>query len=470
MVRLMKAKVDSWERTDRCIADGSCPELSLLPIGGSYKCNSSGIAGDIPCKNIDQLSFLTFEQQGYVTPAPGETNKRGNDVWGWEDPETGDEYAIMGMTGGTSFVRVTDPERPVPVGFMYTATVASSWRDIKVIGNWAYIVSEARDHGLQVFDLTRLRGLTTIQYFQPDAVNNDFGQAHNIASNSDTNFVYVVGARTTSSASGQPFRVCRGGLLVLDVSNPRSPRYAGCFGDDGYVHDTQCVIYHGPHVQYQGREICFCFNENSLTIVDVTNKNAMTMISKEVYINVAYTHQGWLTEDHATLLLDDELDERGRPSDQQFTKTYVWDVANLLNPTLKTIFQSSERSVDHNQYIIGDYTYQGNYESGLRINKINRETFVLTNVAYFDVYPARTTAEFNGAWSVYPYFRSGSVAVSSINHGLFIVKPDWPAIEALVESNMYAEQTRTRSMQSSSTGATCPHQLEKRACAAPVAC
>ena len=45
----------------------------------------------------------------------------GNDVWGWTDPLNGDEYAIIGLTGGTSFVRVTDPANPVTVGFIYTA-------------------------------------------------------------------------------------------------------------------------------------------------------------------------------------------------------------------------------------------------------------------------------------------------------------------------------------------------------------
>jgi choice-of-anchor B domain-containing protein len=72
--------------------------------------------------------------------------------------------------------------------------VASTWRDVKVIGNYAYIVSEARNHGLQVFDLTRLRGKTSPETFLPDAVYQGFGNAHNIVANEDTNFVYVVGA------------------------------------------------------------------------------------------------------------------------------------------------------------------------------------------------------------------------------------------------------------------------------------
>jgi len=217
-----------------------------------------------------------------------------------------------------------------------------------------------------------------------------------------------------------------------------------------------------------GKEICFCFNENSFTIVDVTNKQDITMISKKGYVNVAYTHQGWLTEDHAAALMDDEQDEiRGDP----YTKTYFWDLADLTDPELKSIFTSTETSIDHNQYIIGDYTYQANYESGLRILHLNRETFELSQAAYFDVYPDVTTAAFNGAWSVYPYFGSKNIVISSINHGMFVVKPNWEAINKLVASgSTYAQQTRTRPAAVVASGAYCPLRTESRTCPAPVLC
>ena len=40
----------------------------------------------------------------------------GNDVWGWADAQTGNEYALMGLTNGTAFVDVTDPDNPVFLG------------------------------------------------------------------------------------------------------------------------------------------------------------------------------------------------------------------------------------------------------------------------------------------------------------------------------------------------------------------
>jgi len=465
MQLVMQFKLEDSKARYECKAAGTCPELLMKPVEGTYACES-GIAGDIPCKNIDQSSFVSMEKLGYGTPLPGDRDYVANDVWGWTDPLNDDEYAIQGTTGGTSFVRVTDPENPVTVAFMYTQTVPSLWRDIKVIGSYAYVVAEARDHGLQVFDLTRLRGRNSLEYLTPDATNRDFGNAHNIVANSDTNFVYVVGA----TQAGTGHRLCRGGLLVLDVSSPLNPTYAGCFGDDGYTHDAQCVVYHGPDTRYTGREVCFAFNENSLTLVDVHDKNNMRMITKTGYVNVAYTHQGWVTEDHEMILLDDELDERGKPIPQQYTKTYMWDVRDLQNPTLRSIFESSERSIDHNQYIIGDFVFQSNYESGLRILHIDRPSYTMSNVGYFDVFPSQTTAaNFAGTWSTFPYLKSDTVLVSSMEYRLFVVKPDWQKINSLVRNQTdYAEQTRTREVLFSSRGATCPALVETKSCDAAV--
>jgi len=253
------------------------------------------------------------------------------------------------------------------------------------------------------------------------------------------------------------------------VKNPLQPTYAGCFGTDGYTHDAQCVIYNGPDTNYRGREVCFAFNENSVTIVDVHVKTNMVVIAKSAYVNVAYCHQGWITEDHTLLLVDDELDENKKPSAQQFTKTYAWNIRNLRTPTLQVVHEHAVRSIDHNQYIVGDYTYQANYESGLRVLRINKSTYQLTQVAYFDVYPSRTTSEFNGAWSTYPFFKSGTILISSIDYGLFVVKVDWSKINML-EAEDYAEQTRTRPIIATGQGSVCPALTEIRTCAAQSFC
>jgi len=224
--------------------------------------------------------------------------------------------------------------------------------------------------------------------------------------------------------------------MAINVQNPLQPTFAGCYGGDGYVHDAQCVIYHGPDTRYTGREICFCFNENSFTIVDATNKAAMVMITKSSYPNVAYTHQGWATEDHTHVIMDDEQDEANKPN--QYTKTYFWNVETLDNPILRKIYQAPVTSIDHNQYIIGNLVYQANYESGLRVLYLDQDAGELYQVGFFDVFPSRTTAQYYGTWSVYPFYGSSSVALSSIDYGLFIVELDMVAIQEKIVTSSAA--------------------------------
>lgn len=171
-------------------------------------------------------------------------------------------------------------------------------------------------------------------------------------------------------------------------------------------------------------KICFGYNEDHLAIVDVTDRSKIQMISKSAYNMSAYTHQGWLMEDQSFLLLDDELDEKqGTSIYNGRTTTYVWDVSSLKNPKWTATHVSPVTSIDHNQYVLGDYSYQANYASGLRIVDISKAKLGITREAgNFDVRPEDNKVQFLGSWSVYPYFPSGNIVVNSIERGLFVVK------------------------------------------------
>ena len=388
-------------------ADYEPPQQLNAVLAATEVC-SGGTADGYPCDNIDLVSFLPLSSIG-----GGEAN----DIWGWTDPQNGDEYAIVGRTNGTSFVDISDAENPVYLGNLPSQTGSSTWRDIKVYQNHAYIVSDSNgNHGMQVFDLTQLRNVSSPPVtFSNTTLYTSLGSMHNIVINEDSGYAYAVGG---SSGSNR----CSGGLHVINIQTPASPSFVGCFSSDGYTHDAQCVNYNGPDAQYQGSEICVNSNEDTVTIVDVTNKSNMTQISRVGYTGSEYTHQGWLTEDHRYFLLDDELDEQRNGHN---THTYIWDVQDLDNPQLIGTYVSSLPNIDHNLYVKGDYAYLANYRAGLRIVDLaNVSSGTLTEVAYFDVYPSSNSAQFNGAWSSYPYFDSGNVIVSGIEQGLFVLKPN----------------------------------------------
>lgn len=129
---------------------------------------------------------------------------------------------------------------------------------------------------------------------------------------------------------------------MINIQNPLAPVFAGCFQDmstgrqrTGYSHDAQCVVYHGPDTDYQGREICLGSNETALSIADVTDKSNPLTIAMASYPNVGYSHQGWLSEDHSYFFMGDELDESG--GNVTNTRTLIWDLADLDDPILARV-------------------------------------------------------------------------------------------------------------------------------------
>lgn len=366
----------------------------------------AGFAGAYPCENVDLLAYL---------PLTSFSAGGGNDSWGWTDPLTGKEYALMGLNNGTGFVDISNPESPLYLGKLPTRTSNSTWRDIKVYNNYAFVVSEASGHGMQVFDLTQLRNVVSPPVtFTQTTYYSEFGNAHNIVINEDSGYAYAVGTNT-----------CSGGLHMVNIQTPASPTNAGCFSADGYTHDAQCVNYIGPDPDHQGQEICFNANEDTLTVVNVTNKLAPAQVSRTSYANASYTHQVWVDETQTYLLMDDELDEQSYGFN---TRTRVWDISNLDSPLLLGYYSGTTPAIDHNLYLKDGYAYLSNYRAGLQILDLSGIASAdLNQVGYFDIYPTNNNANFNGAWNVYPYFESGVVIISGIEQGLFIVRPNFPA-------------------------------------------
>lgn len=371
---------------------------------------SGGTAAGYTCANIDLQAFMPRADFGATA-----SNDELNDIWGWTDPINGKEYALIGRGLGTSVVDISVPDSPVHVANLALHGIKGSiWRDIKVYKNHAFVVSEASNYGMQVFDLTELRDIVTPpQTLQETTHYGGFGSAHNIVINEESGFAYAVGSNN-----------CAGGLSIVNIQDPTNPIDAGCFSGDGYTHDAQCVIYRGPNTDHTGKEICFASNGDTLTIVDVSIKAAPVQLSRMGYSGSGYTHQGWLTPDQAFFVLDDELDELNLGHN---TRTRMFDVFDLEDPNSVPVgdFNSSAAAIDHNQYTQGRFVFQANYRAGLRILEINEDVSpTLSEVAFFDVYPGSNAASFNGAWSNYPYFASGNVVVSHIEQGLFVLKPN----------------------------------------------
>ena len=363
-----------------------------------------GMAGNYPCNDYDLLQHI---------PLSYFNAESANDSWGWQDPETDKEYAIIGFDNGTAFVDITDVNEAIYLGKLPTATVNSSWRDIKVYNNHAFIVSEAPGHGMQVFDLSKLRSVENPpKTFAADNHYTGFGNAHNMVINEATGYAYPVGTSRTGPYLGGP--------LFINIQNPTSPIDEGGYAMDNYSHDAQVVTYKGTDVEHIGKEILVGSNENEVVIVDITDKSNPKNISKISYANVGYTHQGWFTENHQYFILGDELDERNFGFN---SRTLVFDFTDLDKPELKTTYTGPTPAIDHNGYTKNNTFYLANYTAGVRFIDISDiENSILNEVGYFDTYPANDNAAFSGAWNVFPYLESGKIIVSDIESGLFVIK------------------------------------------------
>ena len=390
------------------------------PVAAQIVPCEGGRADGFPCDGVDLVGHVSVpDLSPGRTPTGGANDWAVSDIWGWSDPQTGVEYALVGRHDGLAIVDLSTPTEPRPVAFLPSAISHSFWRDMKVYADHAYVVSESTGHGVQVLDLTRLRELTEFTELSADARYQEVGRVHNIAINEETGFAYAVGSR-----AGR--QTCGSGLHMIDLSDPKNPSFAGCHAVEGtgwrgtgYTHDVQCVVYRGPDGEHVGREICIGSNETAVVVSDVTDKANPATLSIATYADHDYVHQGWLSEDHRYFYQNDEMDEKNNRVSR--TRLLVWDLIDLDDPVLVKEHLGPSEAVDHNLYVHDGLIYHSNYTFGVRILDISDPANPVER-GYFDTVPDRDDKSFDGSWSTYPWFESGIFVATSWDEGLFVLR------------------------------------------------
>lgn len=334
------------------------------------------IPGLIQAQNVELL--------GSLDPYP---NLPYADIWGYA--ADGREYAIMGVTGGTSFIDVTDPQNPVEVDFVPGPFASPyEWRDIKTHLNYAYIVTEGagEGEGMQIVDLN----------FLPDSVslvniyNSTFTTSHNLYI--ADGFAYVVG---TSGG---------GGAHILDLSDPVNPVETAYYIESGYIHD----IYVWNDTAYASAG-----SSQTYDMVDVVDKNNPQRVSFSASLPNIYAHSGWLTEDKRYFIATDEFNVRD---------LIVWDLVDRSTWDLVVPqWQMNSNSPVHNVFVLGDFLHISYYEDGYVVLDISDPTNPQF-AGQYDTYPGPSTGSYTGAWGCYPYLPSGNVLVSDMVTGLYVLK------------------------------------------------
>lgn len=436
---IMEKKHASWDR-QRAAGQFDQSQYPALDVP-LVRCEG-GLATVIPgdanqtfrCNNMDLYDFKSHADLGSF-------GGEGSSSWGWVSDD-GREFVAVGQQDGTAFAEISKEGKLVYLGRLPQQSVWSIWREIRSYKNYMIIGSEAVGHGIQIFDMTKLLTLdpaNPVNFSTTADLTGLFtdlpvGRTHNVVVNEELGYAVSVGAQPRNST-------CRAGLIFIDLTDPSNPTSPGCAGQDGYVHDAHCLVYHGPDTRYEGRDICYGYNEDTLTIYDVTDKvgvNSSKIISKLSYEGARYTHQGWTLDTNwqTHILIDDELDEEYQtgPAFDRFPVTYIIDITNLEAPRQTGYYKSKAYSIDHNQYVWNDgLSWQSNYGAGLRVLDVSSIPSDPTGgsveeIAFFDIYPEDDhlpnggIIDFVGTWSHYANFPSGYVLVNTIERGAFIVK------------------------------------------------
>ncbi|KAH7304019.1 hypothetical protein B0I35DRAFT_454867 [Stachybotrys elegans] len=451
-------KLHAWNmerKIEMTIAQAEAGMLNstVWPRLNYTKCED-GVAQAIPgdplhgfkCKNIDLYDFINHATLGSPNGyglTPDSIPRTGSSTWGWIDPESGREFIANGMVDGTAFIEILPEGRMSLLGFLPVPVPIERfalWKEVRSYKHYMLIGSEMVNHGVQIFDMTKLLDIdpeAPVKFDPVRDVTGHFtdlpgpGRSHNIVVYEEKDLLLVVGSQPRTDE-------CRSGLILVDLSDISNPTKIGCNPNDGYVHDAQCLTYKGPDEKYLGRDVCYSYNEDTLTIYDVTDPANSSIISVTSYEGATYTHQGWVLDPEwqEFLILDDELDEVNSVGAAQdgYPVTFIWQLESLESPKQVGLYKGSVRSVDHNQYIKDGLTYQSNYQAGLRVYDISSiptdpSGNSVCEVAYFDIHPEDDnepgggvpTYEF-GTWAAYAMFPSGFIFINTKERGAFLVK------------------------------------------------
>jgi len=328
------------------------------------------------------VPFFMNSQSSYNLALIGEFDwnglsydSEGSDIWGWKNPTTGVEYALVGLNSGFSVVDLSSPQNPTEVFFISGRN--TTWRDIKTWGHYAYVINEGGD-GLLIVDLTDLSGQTYVNH------TTHFSTAHNIYID-ENGVAYIFGSD-----------IGNGGAIFLDVdANPMNPTYLGIW-DDYYIHDGMArgdTLWSG------------CIYEGEFYAVDVSDKTNPQILGHHVTPN-QFTHNIWVSDDGKYVFTTDEQTD-------SYIGSYNVEDMNNIQEVDRIQSNPGSNSIPHNTHVDGNFLVTSWYRDGTTVHDATYPSNLI-QVAYYDSYSG-TGNGFDGCWGTYPYLPSGLIISSDIN-------------------------------------------------------
>ena len=415
--------VDTKSPDFRVALEKSESQIAALQQRQSQTPCSNGFAGEFACNNVSLVSHVPLSEFNASAA---------NDIWGHHDLNTGIEYAILGLRDGVAVVSLEDPTMPVVVGKI--TQQSTTWRDIKVLQrfnqtlkqwqSYAYVTADSASVGLTILDLNNLPNSVSVARIDSTDLSAHNVYISNVDYTLNTPFkgepgLHILGANNGSGAVRT--------YSLADALNPRARWTRSGETPDLYTHDASSVLITDgrassqcPNATPEGCHLLLDFNEQEIRLWDHSDISQASELANVSYAGASYVHSGWWSEDKNYIFVHDELDERNNVTN---TQVYVFDITDLTNPTQVGTWVGETAAIDHNGFVRGNRYYMSTYERGLTVLDISDPSAPQT-VGFFDTFPISDGANFNGAWGVYPYLKSGLVLVSDINSGLYVLKDE----------------------------------------------
>jgi choice-of-anchor B domain-containing protein len=296
-------------------------------------------------------------------------------VWGYVDPATGREFALVGTLQGTWIVETTDPTAPVERAF-FPGGPASTWRESTTYRQFIYSASE-RQPGVQIISMQNPDQPTLVNHFTAPQWTN----THTISMDQERGLLFANGTQN--------------GMAIYDVAtDPTTPRLLATLSQL-YVHDT--FAQHG----FAYLSAIFA---GQMVIVDVSNLPTITLLGS-VFTPRAFTHNTWVNStDTIAVTSDETLDG--------FMQIY--DITNKAAPLPLGNWKLPGSRI-HNVHMRDDkIVHMSYYEAGYRTVDISDPR----NPAEIGYYVTKS------AWGCYPYQPSRNIYISATpsDGGLYVLR------------------------------------------------
>jgi choice-of-anchor B domain-containing protein len=366
-------------------------------------------------------------------------------TWGYTAPD-GNRYAIMGTAKGVLVLDLRDPEKLRIVdeidGPNNTRTAGIYWREMRVFGHYAYIVSEHTNvrGGIMILDLSGLpnsvryvksvvphdkelaahsvdidivRGLLYLQRETNEPGTGSLPIPKSVSQQSNSNLISaeapvmsppiemdIVLAEKPQHPVGS---IGEGSIEVWDIkTDPENPRYITTFNQRHSIHDMTAV---GNYVYVAEG------NESSYSIWDVKIPEKPQFLVRWKSGNNRFAHNIWPSGDESFVVTTDEL-PLGLPAT-------VWKLDGVNPPKILSTFQI-EGATPHNVIMEGNIAYLSHYTAGAAVYDLTNPSLPKLK-AHVDT-NSKNGNNLAGCWGVYKFPGQPWMICSDIDHGFNLIK------------------------------------------------